>query len=211
MNEDTSPNLNGAINYLKINGVLLASGASRRLGRPKQLLPWQGSVLINKIIDTINNSIIDDLIIVLGYKHDEITTVLDKSHQILINKAWKLGKSEAIKLGLNEIASRSEAVVFFTIDQPFLSYELIDQIAIMARSSGADIIATRSRGVTTVPMLFKNSTFQALLALEGEQGGKNIFTMPQFKSDVVCWNDERILIDIDTQSSYQRALKADLV
>jgi molybdenum cofactor cytidylyltransferase len=194
---------------LKVSAVLLASGASRRLGRPKQLLEWRGSLLINKIIDSIQESMIDELVIVLGYKHDEISKILGKSHQILVNKTWELGKSESIKNSLHEIAPRSDAVVFFSIDQPFLSTELINQIVFKARSSEEDIIATRSGGISTIPMLFKKRVFNSFEILQGEEGGKKLLALPQYKSDYIDWDDERILIDLDTESSYQAALKAD--
>jgi len=188
---------------------LIASGASRRLGKPKQLLPWQGSVLINKIIDNIRKSAIDELVIVLGYKHKGISNVLDKSNQILINENWELGKSESIKMGLHEIALRSDAVVFFTSDQPFLSAELFDQIIIKASITGADIVTTRSGDITSIPTLFKNSTFKSLLDLQDEDGGKKVINMQKYETDFVYWDDQRILIDIDTECDYKKALKAD--
>jgi len=194
---------------LKVSGVLIASGASRRLGKPKQLLPWQGSALINKIIDNIRKSAIDELVIVLGYKHKEISNVLDKSNQILINENWELGKSESIKMGLHEIALRSDAVVFFTSDQPFLSVELIDQIIIKASITGADIVTTRSGDITSIPTLFKNSTFKSLLDLQDEDGGKKVINTQKYETDFVYWDDQRILIDIDTECDYQTVLKAD--
>jgi molybdenum cofactor cytidylyltransferase len=194
---------------LRVGAVLLASGASRRLGRPKQLLEWQGSYLINKIIETIENSNIDELVIVLGYKHVEISKFINKPHQILINTSWDFGKSEAIKIGLTEIALRSDAVVFFSVDQPFLTTELINQIILLAKSSDADIIATRSGDIVTIPMLFKKNVFCSFDGLKGEEGGKKILLLPQYKSDFVCWSDERILIDLDTEAAYQEALQAD--
>ena len=194
---------------MKVSGVLIASGASRRLGKPKQLLPWQGSVLINKIIDNIRKSAIEELIIVLGYKHKEISNVLDKSNQIMINENWELGKSESIKMGLHEIALRSDAVVFFTSDQPFLSAELFDQIIIKASITGADIVTTRSGDITSIPTLFKNSTFKSLLDLQDEDGGKKVINMQKYETDFVYWDDQRILIDIDTECDYQTVLKAD--
>jgi len=195
---------------LKVAGVLLAAGSSSRLGKPKQLLQWHGSLLINHITNIIKSSKVDDLVVVLGYKRQAIEQALDKTQKIYYNNEWQKGKSESIKLGLKSVSDEYDAVMYFTIDQPFISRQLIDCLIDKASKSISEIIATRSKNISTIPMLFKKTCFDQLNSLVGEEGGKKIISNPDLSIDYVEWEDARILIDIDTESGYHRALKADI-
>jgi len=192
---------------LVISAVLLASGASKRLGRPKQLLPWGNNFLINKIIEIIQNSNVDEIILVLGYEFSNMVEYIDKDVTIVNNNVWRLGKSTSIKKGLAAIQADANAVIFFTIDQPFLATSLINQLIDKANTTQASIISTHCNGINTVPMLFKRECFPQLNALEMEQGGKKIINCREYQVEYVNWEDKRILIDIDTEEDYNKALK----
>ena len=148
--------------------------------------------------------------VVLGYKKQSIEQVLDKTLKIYYNNEWQKGKSESIKLGLKGASEEYDAVIYFTIDQPFISRQLIDCLIDKASTTRSEIIATRSKNISTIPMIFKKTCFDHLNCLVGEEGGKKIISSPDLTIDYVEWEDARILIDIDTESGYQRALKADI-
>lgn len=186
-----------------ISAVILAAGQSARLGEPKQLVPWQGMTLLDFTISVIQKSGIEDMVLVLGASADEIRKTINK-HQLRIvyNVSWATGKASSIRAGLNAISFTSTGALFFLCDQPYLSSDLICSIVQAGDSSNTDIIAPAVGDQLSNPVLFKKRIFPAFYALQGEEGGKNLFL--KYEVQRVPWKDERILLDIDTQEDLKK-------
>lgn len=180
----------------------MAAGGSRRLGEPKQLLTVNGGFLINHMIRTIKSTGLDDLFIVLGYSYKSISDVITQSDvRIVCNPDWQEGISSSIRKGLNEITDESEAAIFFVVDQPFLTSELISNFLSHYEEHNPDIMATRVGDHLVHPVLFKRRYYDELKSLQGEKGGKQLFS--QNEVTYFDWKDERLLIDIDTRSDLE--------
>jgi len=193
-------------------GLLLAAGASKRFGSPKQLLDWGGITLIEHAINTIRNSGIDDLIVVLGDSYDEISTKVPVDVRIVINNDYGEGKSTSIKAGLKEIERLGrDHVMIFLVDQPFLRVKDISNILdVYKNEEKAGIIATRVKGVIIQPVLYHKKHFGNLCRLIADQGGK---TLIQQAKDVVFVESDntKLLLDIDTFEDYQTLKKKQLL
>ena len=190
---------------IHISGILLASGASRRIKSTKQLLIFQREYLINIVINKILKSEIDELFVILGYQHDEIANVIDTRPKIVDNPGWKIGKSSSIKTGVNSAQRTSDGVIFFMVDQPFINKEIINTLINEFKGSIDNIIVPRVNGHLCNPVLFGKKYYKELIGLSGEQGGKKIIKKAK---DVrwVDWEDERLLLDIDTDEDYKNIL-----
>lgn len=195
---------------MKITAILLASGASTRFGKPKQLIRWRDDFLINSIIEIIYEAGVKELAVILGFAKQDIEPIITTGPKIIENQEWPQGKSASIRLGVKEALSNfSDAVIFFTIDQPFLQPELIKQIIIGAEKLQSAIIAASVGGVPTVPMLFRKDCFEDLLQLEGESGGKDLLNIPGRDAVFIDWEDEKLLMDIDTEEDLRKAVEID--
>lgn len=191
------------MNCNQISAIILAAGQSARLGTPKQLLPWQGGTLLDFTVSTIRDSGIDDIVLVLGSNAELIKKSLNKpALRIVYNASWKSGKASSIRAGLNAISRAAEGVLIFLCDQPYLTAELIQKIIRAGESSPADIIAPAIGEQLINPILFKRRTFSAFLTLQGEEGGKNLFSC--YPLQRVEWGDARLLWDIDTPEDMQK-------
>src|SRR4030042_477021 len=79
-----------------ISAILLAAGESKRMGKPKQLMPWGKSTILVQAIDNLKSSTVDEIIVVLGYKAEEIEkTITTKPVKIAINPDYKQGMRTA--------------------------------------------------------------------------------------------------------------------
>ncbi|NMC47748.1 MAG: nucleotidyltransferase family protein [Chloroflexi bacterium] len=186
-----------------LSAIVLAAGGSSRLGRPKQLIPWRGTTLLNYTIAEIEKSGITDILLVLGASAETVqNSINNRKLRIVINSNWKSGKASSIKAGMDELDAEIEGAMIFLCDQPYISAALIRCLLKAGHGSQASIIAPGVHGKPSNPVLFKNDTFQAFSSLKGEEGGKKLFD--QFAMELIPWHDERILMDVDTLEDLQR-------
>ena len=191
---------------IQISGILLASGASRRMKSAKQLLKWRGEYLINHVVKEVLESRINELFVILGNRYDEIVEVIDPRPNIVNNPGWIIGKSSSIKMGVISVEKISDGVIFFLVDQPFINKAIINMLISEFQNSKDNIIVPLVNGCLCNPVLFGKKYYKNLMSLSGEQGGKEIINKA---NDVrwVDWEDKKLLLDIDTEENYINLLK----
>ncbi len=186
-----------------ITGIVLAAGGSERMGRPKQLLSWKGSSLIQYIVSTVINAGIDHTVVVLGAHEERVREELHHLPvEIVFNPQWEAGQSTSVQAGISAIPENSGSVLFFLVDQPHLSETLIRSLVERHAETLNPIIAPIVAGQRGNPVLFDRSTFDDFLTIHGDSGGRQIFS--RYQVSWIPWHDEAILFDIDTDEDYRR-------
>lgn len=191
----------------ELAGILLAGGSSTRLGKPKQIITWQGDYLINHMIGIIRKGGIDSLHVVLGYQYQEISRIInDPDVQIIHNNKWESGISGSIKVGITSFLEDDiEGVFIFVVDQPFLNEALIRKMKDIFNEGNADIVVPRVMNQQCNPVLFHKKLFKELLSIHGDRGGKSL--IDKYCTYWVDWGDKRLLLDIDVDKDYIKAEK----
>lgn len=188
--------------------ILLAAGTSGRLGRPKQLLMYNGKTLLQGAIETARASGANYVVLVLGARQAELEQSFDHHEIVLINNAeWQQGMSSSIRTGLNEILRidpEVNAVVFMACDQPLVNEGLINSLLNKYDETGMPIIASGYGNSVGIPALFDRKMFGHLLALQGEGGAKKIIMENRMQLSVVDFKDGKV--DIDTEADYLNLL-----
>lgn len=155
--------------------MILAAGASTRLGRPKQLLPFRGRSLLRHAAETALNSVYRPVVVVLGAFADQLQPELAALPvTVAINPAWAEGMASSIRTGLREVASPPDAVVIMLCDQPLVTAAMLDQLINIHRAEKRGIVASAYEGTLGVPALFSRKYYPELGLLEGDQGAKRI-------------------------------------
>ncbi len=186
-----------------IAGIILAAGAGSRMGKPKLLLPWQGEALICHVVRTALRGGLDPVVVVTGAGAEEIRAALAGFPVCLIhNPDWEAGQSTSVRAGTCALPERVEAAVFLLGDQPFVSPDLIRSLAQRYLETRPPILAPFVGDRRANPVLFDQSMFGALCALEGDSGGRSLFK--DHPPAPLPWPDKRLLMDIDTPADYQR-------
>lgn len=195
-----------------IGGVILAAGASTRLGTPKQLLDYQGCSLIRRVATTAIASLAEPVIVVLGANAVQIQPELrDLETQVVINPQWMDGISTSIHIGIEALLAVKpdvEAAVLLVCDQPFISPTLINQLITTYQQAHPRIIASAYAGVVGVPALFDHTLFPALMSLSGDRGAKQI--MQQYSQFTQTIPYPEAAFDIDTFADYTQLLHTTL-
>ncbi|MGB0870481.1 MAG: nucleotidyltransferase family protein [Flavobacteriales bacterium] len=193
---------------MKLAVVILAAGESKRMGKPKQLLPWGNSTLLGHSISTVLEIQKEHVYVVLGAFYDEI---IDKHQnfpvQVLKNESWKDGMSSSITLAIQTIENQNiDGVLFLLADQPEVDSTYIQSI-IKDFNEHQDLITTKYPKSIGIPVIFGRSYFSELKNINTQSGAKSVIM--ENLTNIKVKTPKHFFRDIDTPEVY-RVLKWEL-
>ncbi len=196
---------------LSVTGiVILAAGASTRLGEPKQQLAYQGKTLLQRAVQAALDSGVGPVAVVLGANAEKLLPELaDIPVTVVQNPDWQEGMASSIRAGLQELIRQKpelSEVIFMVSDQPFVDAALLKRLVQAKQESRSSIVASAYQGTWGTPVLFDKVYFPELLALQGQEGAKKIILKHQ--PQVTSISFEAGAIDIDTQEDYKALLQS---
>ena len=175
------------------------------MGRPKQLLPYKGTSLLEHTVDTANNADANPVIVVLGANAVLLEKeIAKKKVHIVENKEWKEGMASSVRCGLNtllHIAPSSDAAIIMVCDQPFVSSSLLNELITTQKNTGKLIVTSQYKNAIGPPALFHKSIFPLLLELKGDAGARKIIEQRMDEVATVLFAQGNI--DIDTEADYK--------
>jgi molybdenum cofactor cytidylyltransferase len=193
--------------------VILAAGASVRLGTPKQTILYEGKPLLQHAIEAAHGAGCQPVVVVLGAHADAILAHLAHFHlspaTIVHNDHWKQGIGTSIAVGIKALQQAENAVaaaIMMVCDQPYADAALLRTLIAQHEQTGRGIVASTYAETEGVPALFSNKYFDALIHLSGDTGAKKI--MLQHQEDVALVPFEKGVIDIDTIRDVERFREA---
>lgn len=190
----------------KIPILLLAAGASVRMGQPKSLLQWGDMNLIQHQISKLLK-LHEPIYVVLGaYAKDSISTINELNINAIVNPHWQNGMGSSISFGINEIVNNepdAEAVLIVLVDQPLITIDHLRRlIATFKLKQYRCVVSESENGWKGVPVIFDKYYFAELMDLNGEQGAKKLFDLDNPNTTSLQANDP--LLDMDTMEDYER-------
>lgn len=193
----------------KIALIILAAGNSSRLGKPKQLVVFDGETLLERIVRESLESICSPILVVTGKDSANFRQHLNKFDvQTVENKDWEQGMGSSISCGTREILAINDdldGVVLCVCDQPFVKAETINNLVNIYVAKKYKIIASSYGKTLGVPALFDKSLFSELTELQGKSGAKKI--IEKFLSETFLVEFPRGEIDVDTEEDIEKLLK----
>lgn len=188
--------------------VVLAAGASTRLGRPKQLLQYKDKTLLQHSVEAAISTGIANVLVVTGCYADLISEQINNMLvDITVNEKWRDGMASSIVCGLNFLLPKYplvDGVIFMMSDQPFVSAALLNTLLITQQQTGKAMAASSYNNTLGVPALFHKNVFPQLLRLSGDAGARKI--LQQHSSEVATVSFALGNIDIDTPDDYEKLL-----
>ena len=193
-----------------ISAVLLAAGQSKRMnGQNKLSKKIQEIPLIKHSVNNILDSLVDELIIVLGYQREVIEKLIDnnKKIKIVFNEKFESGMASSIKIGLSYLSEKTEAFFICLGDMPLVNKDIYNKI-IQSRNNKKEIFVPNYNGQQGNPILFSMSMKREIMRIQGDVGGKKILEQNKDKILNLSINNEVIISDFNTEDSFKHFYKA---
>jgi molybdenum cofactor cytidylyltransferase len=152
----------------RVTGLVLAAGGSKRLGQPKQLLPFRGGTLLDHTLANARACEFDQLVCVIGGAADAIRDRVDLSGaQVVVNDEFGEGCSSSIAAALRAVAADSEVLVLLLGDQPGVTAATVR--ALLEGRGDAPLALCRYDDGRGHPFAFARNVFPELAALHGDK------------------------------------------
>jgi len=182
---------------LQVAGVVLAAGASRRMGRNKMLLELEGESLVRRAV-----------VVVLGHEADRARAVLaGLPVEIALNPDFTGPTSGSLHAALDVLGQDVDAAVVLLGDMVHVSEADLAELVRRAGTSAAPLVVSRYGEVTAPPLLFRRALFDELLAWTGEGCGKAVVQAHKHEALYVD-RPAAVLVDVDTPEDFQAAQKS---
>lgn len=192
-----------------VAGIILAAGGAERFASAwsqapvKQLLPWGGVPLVRRSALIALQAGLNPVVVVVGAHAALVAQALEGLPvQIVENAAWQAGQSGSLRAGLAALPPQVGAAIFMLADQPFVPARLVQSLVELHSVTLSPLVAPLVGGQRSNPVLFDRLTFGDLMALNGDQGGRALFS--RYPVQWLPWHDINLLLDIDTPEDYHR-------
>ncbi len=189
--------------------ILLAAGESRRMGRPKALLPWKGTTLLAHQISVLRQGGVDRVIVVLGHRADDLKPIVEGKAGVTwaVNTDYAQGKTTSIKAGVSALGpGQIDTVLILNVDQP-RSVPIIQDVLRVHREKGTLITIPTYRGKGGHPIAVDPALLGELQAIsEDTMGVKAVVRAHEESTQRVDMGTAEVLWDLNTPQEYQEAL-----
>jgi len=191
--------MNAAID--NVYAIILAAGASSRMGSPKQLLEWCNRSLLEHAVVNAQAILNERIIVVLGAHAESIQTTVDLGGVTsIVNSDWQEGMASSIRAGVQALPESASAVLILLCDQPLINAVHMQNLLNGWQQAPTRIVASQYHHSVGVPVLFPSEFFEHLLTLKGDRGAKPI--LMKFEDSLLKIPLPEAELDIDSAADF---------
>jgi molybdenum cofactor cytidylyltransferase len=187
-----------------ISAVVLAAGLSTRMGRQKILLPWGDSTVVVKVITTVLEGGVDDIIVVVGGLQERLEDALSEYKiKLIFNKDYRNGEMlNSLQVGIRALRMETEAVLVVLGDQPQMESSIVQAIINRFESTHHQIIVPSYKMRRGHPLLVARSHWNSLLDLNPPLTLRDFLRGHNETIDYLLVETPSVLQDLDTPNDY---------
>ena len=185
-----------------ISAVVLAAGASTRMGAHKLLLPLGDEPLVRRTVRQICDTGVDEVLVIVGHEHEKVLDALEGlSIRNALNEKYQEGMGTSFRTAIEHLGS-SDAAMFALADQPFVTATEYRMVLDAFRQHAPAIVSVRYGDVTAPPHMFGKALFPELAQLQ--HGARPVLERHRDRRIELQFPAE-LLLDIDTPEDYEVA------
>jgi molybdenum cofactor cytidylyltransferase len=191
---------------VNVGAIVLAAGASFRMGSPKALLRMGEETFLQHVVGQLHRAGVDDVVIVLGADADEIRNSLPWfGGTIVVNQNWEEGQLTSVIAGLKALGQRLlDGVLIWPVDRPLIASTLIAGLLKAFRESGKSIVVPVFEGKRGHPAIFSSIVFDEICVAPLNVGARHVLRNHPDDIHELTTSEEGVLLNIDTPEDYKK-------
>ncbi|HUL15918.1 MAG TPA: nucleotidyltransferase family protein [Terriglobales bacterium] len=191
--------------------VILSGGASRRMGSPKALLPYQGRPFLDHLLDITKPPRIQLRRVVLGADSESIRKeILLSAEEIIVNLDWEKGQLSSLQAALRSLPPEAEAALVCPVDHPLISAALVDELIVAFQGTRAPVVVPVFEGRRGHPVIFSSAVFAELLAAPLDVGARAVVWAHKGEIVEVSTNEEGCVLNLNDPDAFLKISGAPL-
>jgi molybdenum cofactor cytidylyltransferase len=190
----------------KVTAIVLAAGQSRRMGQPKMLLPWGGTTVLGKVIETLKAAGMEDLLVVTGGAREQVEAIVRGSAQVVFNAEY--ANSEmlgSIQCGLGAVKPEAQAALICLGDQPQIQVRSVQVILQEHENTGASLIVPSYQMKRGHPWLAAREWWDKILEMKPPESPREFLNHHAKEIKYIDVDTPSILTDLDTPEDYLKS------
>jgi molybdenum cofactor cytidylyltransferase len=194
-----------------IAGIILAAGASSRMGTPKALLDYRDETFVGRLVRVLGESC-TPVIVVLGYHSDVICQQLPPAAKMAINPDPSRGQLSSLQTGLTALPADADGFAFIPVDCPAVDADTVAKLARAFERRGPStlLVIPRQSGRRGHPVFAARAIADELLALPPTAEAREVVHAHVERTEYVDVDDAGIFTDIDDPEGYRRLQESTL-
>jgi molybdenum cofactor cytidylyltransferase len=190
-----------------LGAVILSGGASRRMGAPKALLPYQGRPFLEHLLEIATHPKIGVRRVVLGADADPISKAVQlTADEIVINTEWEKGQLSSIQAALRSLPAGTDGILLCLIDHPLISATLAHDLIERFYASHALIVVPLYDGRRGHPVIFSATLYDELLQAPLDTGARSVVWAHAAEVAEVPTNEEGCVLNLNDPETWNRAI-----
>ena len=176
------------------------------MGRPKPLLQWRGSTLVEHQISILLEGGASEVVVVLGHRSEDVAPYVERTGaKFVVNEQYREGRTSSIKAGLEAVSEQTENIILLGVDQPRTA-QIVRRVVETHLAASALLTSPRLEGQGGHPLMFSARLLPELKMIsEGNQGLREVFDRHRAEITEIHFDDPVVRLDLNTLEAYESA------
>jgi len=185
-----------------IAGIILAAGASSRMGTPKALLDYRGETFLNRMIRVLGE-VCNPVIVALGYHAEEIRAGARGQARFVVNPDPSRGQLSSLQTALAEVRPDAEGFLFLPVDCPSVELETVRRIVDTFHAATDLLVIPKHEGRNGHPVCARRELIAEFMALPSDGQAREVVWRHVDRTRYLDTADAGVLNDIDDPEAYR--------
>jgi molybdenum cofactor cytidylyltransferase len=192
----------------KLAAAILAAGESRRMGRPKALVPFEGLTFVEHLLQATNHPRVGIVRVVLGANAESIQAELELDQEIVVvNQDWQQGQLSSIQSAIRSLpADQTAGLLLCPVDHPLISTQLVSRLIAEFDSDRKLIVVPTHQGRRGHPVIFHASLYAELLDASPNVGARQVvWAHPDAIAEIET-DEAGVILNLNDPETMRKAL-----